>query len=294
MAHPATLAPGSSPAVAEVNGVATIVQSSLYRSGGHGGGPLPGDVTKVYVLSTGTGLCRADWPQFRRDARRTGAWRGAHDAWIPFTCPAAFVRQQYLDFLDRTPDASGTAYWTSRMHAGTQGSAVIRSFLGSNEFANAVAPVVRAHLAMRGTHPATTAEVTDAVAALRNGTPLSAVAQEIAERPEVDQFDDPTFVATLYRHALKRAASPSELAAGTEALGNGTTRGELAVVITEATTAVARLAPEVNVAMIYLAMLDRAPDPGGWAYWVPKAASSSTDALVTGFQRSNEYRNRVL
>jgi hypothetical protein len=147
---------------------------------------------------------------------------------------------------------------------------------------------------MRGTHPATTAEVTDAVAALRNGTPLSAVAQEIAERPEVDQFDDPTFVATLYRHALKRAASPSELAAGTEALGNGTTRGELAVVITEATTAVARLAPEVNVAMIYLAMLDRAPDPGGWAYWVPKAASSSTDALVTGFQRSNEYRNRVL
>jgi hypothetical protein len=147
---------------------------------------------------------------------------------------------------------------------------------------------------MRGTHPATTAEVTDAVASLRNGSTLATVAQQIADRPEVEQLDDPTFVATLYRNALKRAASPMELAAGTDALDDGTSRGELAVVITEAPTPVARLAPEVNVAMIYLAMLDRAPDPGGWSYWVPKAATSSTDALVTGFQRSNEYRNRVL
>jgi hypothetical protein len=96
-----------------------IVQSSLYRSNGHGGGPLAGDVTKVYVLTTGTGLCRSDWPQFQRDARRTGAWRGGHDAWIPFSCPAAFVRRSTRDFLGRSPDATGTTYWTSRLHKGT-------------------------------------------------------------------------------------------------------------------------------------------------------------------------------
>ena len=46
--------------------------------------------------------------------------------------------------------------------------------------------------------------------------------------------------------------------------------------------------------MVYLGMLGRAPDAGGWSYWVPKARTGSTDALVTGFQRSSEYRNRVL
>jgi hypothetical protein len=293
MASPATLAPGSSPAVAEVAGRTVIVQASLYRANGHGGGPLPGDITKVYVLTTGTGLCRNDWPQFHRDARRTGVWRGGHDAWLPFDCPADFVRQQYRDFLGRTPDASGTSYWTSRIHQGTSGSAVIRSFVASNEFGRAVSPVVRSYLAVHGTYPPTAAIVRDAVAATRQGTSTAEVADDFAADPDVDQLTDEQFVQAVYRNVYQREPSYLELGAGTADLRSGLSRGELASFHAESSTGVSRLAPQVTVAMVYLGMLDRAPDAGGWTYWVGKARTGSTDALVTGFQRSSEYARRA-
>ncbi|MFN8019397.1 MAG: FG-GAP-like repeat-containing protein [Acidimicrobiales bacterium] len=293
MANPATLAPGATPAVAEVNGVATIVQASLYRANGHGGSAAAGDITKVYVLTTGHGLCRADWPQFHRDAARTGRWRGAHDAWIPFACPASFVRQQYADFLGRTPDQSGTTYWTSRMHAGMTGSTVIRQFMASKEFGNTVGPVVRTYLTVHGTYPPTSKVVTDAVAALRQGASAATVADGFASDTSVKAMDDTTFITAIYQHAYKRSPSYVEVADAKAALGSGATRGQLAATLSESSTGTTRLAPEVNVAMAYLGMLGRAPDAGGWSYWVPKARSGSTDALVTGFQRSSEYRNRV-
>jgi hypothetical protein len=293
MAAPATLAPGSSPAVAEVDGKAIIVQSSLYRSNGHGGGPLAGDVTKVYVLTTGTGLCRADWPQFHRDARRTGTWRGAHDSWIPFDCPAAFVRQQYEDFLGRTPDASGTTYWTSRLHNGTSGSGLIRSFIGSNEFGRVVSPVVRSYLAVHGTFPPTKAIVDEGVAAYRQGETAAELADAYAADPDVDALTDAQFVTAVYRNVYKRDPSSAELSADTAKLGGGTSRGTLASGYAEGSIGAGRLSPEVTVAMVYLGMLGRAPDSGGWSHWVPKARTSNTDVLVTGFQRSSEYERRV-
>lgn len=46
--------------------------------------------------------------------------------------------------------------------------------------------------------------------------------------------------------------------------------------------------------MTYLGMLDRAPDAGGFVHWVEQARWGSLGALITGFQRSPEYRQRVL
>lgn len=293
MATPATLAPGSSPAVAEVQGRTIIVQSSLYRSDGHGGGPLAGDVTKVYVLTTGTGLCRADWPQFRRDARRTGTWRGGHDGWIPFECPAAFVRQQYQDILGRQPDAAGTSYWTSRLHVGTAGSTVIRSLIGSNEFGRVVSPIVRGYLAIHGTFPPDAALVRHAVAAYRQGTTAGAITQGFADAPAIEDLSDRAFVTAVYRNVYRRSPSTSELNADVALLGSGETRGNLASSHAESTSGTAKLAGEVTVAMVYLGMLGRSPDPSGWSFWVPRARTSSTDSLVTGFQRSSEYARRV-
>ncbi len=294
MAHPATGPLGSSPAVAEVNGKAVIVQSSVYRSNGHGGNPRAGDVTKVYVLTTGHGLCRSDWPQFHRDAGRTGVWRGGHDAWIPFNCPASFVRQQYRDFLDRTPDAAGTTYWTSRLHKGTTGSSVIRSFIGSNEFGKVVSPVVRSYLSVHGTYPPTKATVTDAVAALRRGTTPAQIADQFAQDPKITALTDAQFVTRTYQFVYKRNPSAAERTADVKKLQAGTSRGTLASGYAEGATGSSRLSTEVTVAMVYLGMLGRSPDASGWKYWVPKARATNTDALVTGFQRSSEYRNRVL
>ncbi len=293
MAHPATFTGGEAPAVAEVNGKATIVQSSTYRSNGHGGGLLAGDVTKVYVFTTGQGLCRADWPQFHRDARRTGTYKAVHDSWIPFDCPAAFVQRQYQDFLGRTPDESGTAYWTSRLHNGTTGSATIRSFIGSPEFGRVVSPVVRSYLAVHGTYPPTRQLIDDGVAAYRNGTPASELADEYASDPDIQALTDEQFVTRVYNFVYKRNPSYLELPAEVAKLQDGTTRGELASGHAESATGQSRLSTEVTVAMVYLGMLGRAPDPSGWRYWVPKAQRTNTDTLVTGFQRSSEYARRV-
>lgn len=289
----ATLTSGSSPAVAEVDGKAVIVVPTVFRTSGSDWFGTSGDVTKVYLLTTGVGLCRNDWPQFHRDGRRSGVWKGGHDAWIPFDCPAAFVQQQYRDFLNRAPDSAGTTYWTSRLHAGTTGSTVIRSMLGSNEFGKVVSPVVRAYLATHGTYPPSAATVTEAVGRIRQGEKPAAIAQTFAELPDVAGRSNSSFVTNLYKYVYKRSPSAAELSADVAKLEGGTTRGALASAYAESRTGVERLGPEVNVAMVYLGMLGRAPDASGWRYWVPKAASSSTDALVTGFQRSSEYRNRV-
>jgi len=292
MPHPETLAPGSTPVVAEVNGSAVIVQSSLYRSG-HGGNAAAGDPTKVFVLSTHKGLCRNDWPAFHRDARRTGVYAGSYGNWAPFDCPAQFVTQQYQDFLNRRPDAAGTTYWTSRLHNGTSGSSVIRSFIGSSEFAGSVAPVVRSFLATHGTHPPDAATVTDAVAAFRQGETAAEIADTFAADPDIANLTDEQFVTQVFKSVYKRSPSYGELATETAKLSNGTTRGTLASGHAETTIGKDRLSTEVTVAMVYLGMLGRAPDSGGWDYWVPKARATSTDALVKGFQASSEYRNRV-
>ena len=294
IAHPASFASGSTPAIAEVDGRTLIVHNSLFRSNGHGGNPAAGDVTKTYVLTTGQRLCRNDWPQFHRDAVHTGTWRGAHDAWIPFDCPADFVAQQYLDFLNRIPDAPGTTYWTSRLHKGTSGSSVIRSFIASNEFGTVVSPVVRSYLSVFGTYPPTAPTITNAVTDLRNGATPAQIADQFAQDPSITSLTDSQFVTRTYQFVFKRSPSQQELSTDEGRLQNGTTRGELASGYAEGSIGVGKLAPEVTVAMVYLGMLGRAPDPGGWSYWVPKARTGSTDALVTGFQRSSEYRTRVL
>lgn len=293
MARPATLPASSTPAVAEVNGRTTIIQSSIYRVNGHSGGALAGDVTKVYMFTTGRSLCRADWPQFHRDARRSGHYRSAHDAWTPFDCPADFVRQQYDDFLGRSADTSGTTYWTSRLHNATSGATVIRSFMGSSEFGRVVSPVVRSYLAIHGTYPPTRSLVDQGVAAYRDGTTVAALADSYAQANSIGSLTNAQFVSKVFNNVYKRIPSSQEVAVEVAKLESGTTRGSLASGYAESTLGQSRLETEVNVAMSYLGMLGRSPDSGGWAFWVPKARATSTDALVTGFQRSSEYANRV-
>ena len=77
----------------------------------------------------------------------------------------------------------------------------------------------------------------------------------------------------------------------TAALAGGTSRG--AVAANHSEFSAGRLAPQVNVTMTYLGMLDRAPDTSGFSYWVGQARRGSLATLITGFQRSPEYRQRV-
>ncbi|MEZ5140031.1 MAG: DUF4214 domain-containing protein [Acidimicrobiales bacterium] len=156
-----------------------------------------------------------------------------------------------------------------------------------------VSPVVRSYLAVHGTYPPTRQLIDDGVVAYRQGETAAELADGFAADPDVAGLTDEQFVTAVYRNVYKRDPSYLELAADVDRLEGGTTRGELASGYAEGSIGSGRLSTEVTVAMVYLGMLGRAPDPSGWSYWVPKARTSNTDVLVTGFQRSSEYARRV-
>jgi hypothetical protein len=54
-------------------------------------------------------------------------------------------------------------------------------------------------------------------------------------------------------------------------------------------------AAEVNVTMTYAGMLRRAPNPGGFSFWVSYLEQGNSGAaLIDGFLNANEYRSRFL
>jgi hypothetical protein len=55
------------------------------------------------------------------------------------------------------------------------------------------------------------------------------------------------------------------------------------------------MAHEVYVTMMYVGMLRRAPDPGGFSFWVDYMDRGNRGlALIDGFVHSGEYRGRFL
>lgn len=275
------LTPASSPAIAEVGGQTMIAQASFFDRS-----------TRVDLFSTGRRLCRADWPTFHRNSRRTGLSLGIPGSSTPFRCPVDFVAQQYKDFLSRPLDASGADYWTGALDAGWRGSQVIRSFMGSREFGRVVAPVVRAHLAVYGTYPASAAVVRLAADLLREGGTPTQVADTLVRSAGPRGLTDIQFTDRVFTNVFGRRPTPVELTLGVHRLATGTSRGSLVASYAEG-AGKAPLAAPVNVAMTYLGMLNRVPDASGWAYWVPATRRGNLDHLVTGFQVSPEYRRRV-
>jgi hypothetical protein len=274
-------APAVAPTVAEVDGSTVIAATKS-------------DTTlTVDLFTTGQPLCSADWPTFDQDPSRRGRAAASQSLlWAPFGCPGDFVAQQYRDFLGRELDSRGSSYWSGRLRGGFPGAAIIESVMQSPEFGKVVAPVVRAHFALHGSYPRSAAEVRAGASALRSGRNLARVVDDLVGRDQtISGLSDSAFVDRIYRNLYGRP--PSEAERGTElaALAGGASRGTVAA--SHAEFAAGRLAHQVNVTMTYLGILDRAPDSAGFAHWVEQARRGSLGNLITGFQRSPEYRDRV-
>jgi len=276
------LTPAASPSIAEVGGRTLIVQASFFQAS-----------TRVDLFTTGRRLCRADWPTFHRDFRRSGRYLVAADATTPFKCPTDFVAQQYGDFLGRALDGAGANYWMTAIDGGMRGSHLIRSFMASPEFGRVVAPVVRANLAMFDTYPKSAAAVRSAADRLRRGATPAQLADELARQTGPASLSNEQFVDRIFTNVFSRRPSATELSVGVHKLATGTSRGSLVAGYAESGPGVSSLEAPVTVAMAYLGMLDRTPDAQGWAFWVPATRRGGLDHLVTGFQVSPEYRRRV-
>lgn len=218
--------------------------------------------------------------------------------WIPFATSTALVRQQYRDFLAREGDAGGVAFWAGRLDKGTESvSSVILHFLGSPEFARALAPVARLGLAGLGAPP-TYADLVAWTAAAKGGTALADLADQVTARPaftaRYGALGDGALVDALYRDVVGRAPSSSARATWVGRLGAGThTPGDLLAALVGTDDAERRYRAQVQVLMTYVGLLQRSPDRSGWAYWVPKVqAGTSVGSLVAQFFGSAEYRRR--
>ena len=217
-----------------------------------------------------------------------------------FTSPRLFSMQQYRDFLGREGDAGGVDFWTGRINAGssTRGQ-VIENFFNSAEFQGTVAPVARLYFAYFLRLP-DYAGLTFWMNYYRAGNSLAAISNAFAQSPEFaatyGELDNGQFVNLVYNNVLGRAPDAAGFAFWKGQLdANTMTRGQVMLGFSESPEYQSYAFNVVYVTMIYVGMLRRAPDEGGFNFWVGYLnAGNSGLALINGFLAAPEYRTRFL
>lgn len=210
-----------------------------------------------------------------------------------------FAMQQYRDFLAREGEASGVAFWTAYLGGGGGRVQMVQAFFDSAEFQGLAAPIARLYFAYFMRLP-DYGGLQYWVGRHRAGEPLAAISNIFAASAEFQNtygsLDNGQFVARVYENVLGRAPDAGGQAYWTGQLAtNALSRGELMAAFSESAEYRAAIDSPVYVTMIYAGMLRRAPDSGGFAYWVQvrDGQASNTD-LIAAFLASAEYRARFL
>jgi len=214
-----------------------------------------------------------------------------------------FVMQQYRDFLARESDSDGTDFWVSAMlpKAGQQPvprTTMVQTFIESAEFGGVVAPVARLYFAYFLRIP-DYGGLNFWILRHRGGESLTTISDQFAQSAEFaaqyGPIDDSEFVKRVYQNVLGRPPDPGGLEHWVGQLAAGMTRGQMMVQFSESPEYRNLIANEVYVTMLYSGMLRRAPDPGGFSYWVGSLDNGvSIQGLIDLFVGSQEYRNRFL
>jgi hypothetical protein len=210
-----------------------------------------------------------------------------------------FVMQQYRDFLNREGDSGGIGYWTNLITTGIATRAqTAEYFFNSQEFQTTVSPVVRLYFAYFRRIP-DYAGLVFWIDYVRSGHSFSEVSNFFATSPEFvstyGSLDNGQFVSLLYQNVLGRTADAGGLAFWTGQLNNAAmTRGQVMLSFSESAEFVSGSRNSVYVTMMYVGMLRRSPDQGGFDFWVGYMAGNSGLALINGFLASPEYHGRFL
>ena len=209
----------------------------------------------------------------------------------------AFVEQQYRDFLGREGDASGIGYWTGELEAGRITRAqVADDFFRSAEFQNSIAPVARLYFSYFNRVP-DYAGLQFWVQAFQGGGSLDAMSQAFADSAEFvatyGALDDGAFVDLVYWNVLGRLPDAGGRAFWIGELAAGMSRGALMIGFSEFEEYRQRSFQAVQVTMMYVSMLRRTPEQGGFDYWVAElAAGGSILELIGDILDSTEYGDR--
>ena len=229
----------------------------------------------------------------------------------PIDTTPFFVRQQYVDFLNREPDAGGFTAWVNLLNGCSPGDTacdrvtVSQSFFGSNEFKNQGYFAIRAYRAAFGRISLYTEFVGDvsllnAANATDPATDKATYIAEFVQRAEFhstfDALTNAQFVDKLIANSgvtfptAQRDQWVSDLNALTK------TRAQVLQEFIEDTRFV-NDADTLNRAFVlseYFGYLRRDPDTGGFNAWVAYLTANPGDfrTMVRGFVDSVEYRRR--
>ncbi|HEX8459288.1 MAG TPA: FG-GAP-like repeat-containing protein [Pyrinomonadaceae bacterium] len=235
-----------------------------------------------------------------------------------FTTPF-FVRQHYVDFLSREPEASEP--WSNILNRCLNDDrrcdriTVSQSFFGAPEFSVKGLYVFRFYKVAFGSLPEYTEIISD-MSFVAGQTPeevyarKAQLAQLFTERAAFKNFyggmDDERFVsALLSRYQLTEITTPDPAqpdgttkvrltrAALINSLDAGTlARAQVFRAIADSDTVGAREFDNAFVAMQYYGYLRRKPDADGYAAWLAVLQRGDTRTMVAGFLNSPEYKLR--
>jgi hypothetical protein len=207
--------------------------------------------------------------------------------------------QQYRDFLAREGETLGVEFWAGATAGGHPRYATLDFFLRSPEFEGLLAPVVRLYFAYFLRIP-DYAGLNFWLNSRRSGSSLDFISNSFAASAEFQSrygsLTNAQFVTLIYQNVLGRAPDAQGQAFWTAELDSGRrTRGQVMLYFSESAEYRGPIANEVYVTMAYVGMLRRAPDSGGFNFWLSHLDAGNNGAsLVDGFYSSPEYHNRFL
>jgi hypothetical protein len=227
----------------------------------------------------------------------------------PLDSEEFFVRQQYLDFLDREPDQGGLEYWSDQLHQCNGDSACLRqktngvsaAFFMEREFQDTGFFVYRVYSAAFGTRPSYSEfnrERSLIVDGQYKEVNKSTYIDGFVERADFkqrypstlnnEQFVNQLFDASqLYFNVLDRQAYINALAAGA-------TRADVVRGVIDLSQFKDREYDRAFVLMQYFGYLRRDPDEGGYQFWLNTLRSEPNNyaGMVCAFITSAEYQRR--
>lgn len=224
-----------------------------------------------------------------------------------------FVRQQYLDFLNREPDAGGLAYWTNQItQCGAnvpcireRRTAVSAAFFVESEFQETGFFVYRFYKAAFGVRPRFADFIRDRSRVV-GGSDLEAskqaFAEEFVQRPEFALAYPPTLSSAQFIDALLltvRQSSGADLSRERSSLisdfNANRSRARILRLIIENQLYVQAEYNRAFVLAQYFGYLRRDPDEAGYQFWLNVLNNRDPNnyrAMVCAFITSKEYQDR--
>ncbi len=221
-----------------------------------------------------------------------------------------FVRQQYLDFLNREPDSGGLSYWTNEItKCGSDQACVKRQRIGVSaaffieaEFQQTgsfVYGLYKGSLGRQPNYAEFTLDRSKVVASANLAASKDTLAADFVQRAEFVQAYPASMTNTQFVNKLFDTAALTpftvERQQQIDAMTAGKTRAQVVRDVIEIPAFKTREYNASFVLMQYFGYLRRDPDPGGYAFWLDilnNRVPNNYVSMVCAFITSAEYQQR--